>query len=145
MLRNVFHVGMSGVWLMMLSATVGCGGASDTPELATVQGIVTVDGKPTANLLVEFQVKGDGGDSLGTTDASGQYTLTHLSSEAGAAVGEYTVSITRENPGGGPAGGEQGLVAEDPLPAKYNTNSELTATVKSGDNGSIDFKLETGK
>lgn len=129
--------------LLCLSVSLllaGCTGIEE-PDLGQVSGVVKVDGTPTAGLVVLFVPKGEGGTSTGTTDAEGRYELSYKDGVAkGAAIGEHSVRITRSNPGGGPAGGPEGTTVED-LPARYNTNSELTATVKAGENPPIDFDL----
>jgi hypothetical protein len=88
----------------------GCGGG---PGLGNVSGKVTLDGQPLAGALVEFQPS-EGRGSIGSTDAQGVYKLSYT---------ENTMADDEEEqkPGG-------------KIPARYNSQSELTAEVKSGSN-----------
>jgi hypothetical protein len=117
----------------------GCGGGApkDAPNLGHVTGTVKLDGAPLSGANVVF-THTDGRSALGVTDASGKYEPSY-STAKGAVVGENTVRITwtpaREHD-------EAGNVKETgkELPAKYNTESTLKATVKTGEN-TFDFDL----
>ncbi len=122
--------------LMLLStalASVGCWSNSDRPPLGKVSGIITVDGKPAPGLGVSFQPEGLR-PSIGYTDENGRYELTYLRDIKGAAVGTHEVKINR-------IGETEGTPAKG-LPARYNSETELTREVKSGSN-EIDFDLES--
>ncbi len=137
-------------WLAILVSFVlysGCAASLKEPDLGQVKGKVTVDGQPGANLMVTFEPQGSatgkaaaqtGAGSVGTTDAGGNYELTYKGTAKGAAIGTHKVRITSAA-GGGPAGGEK---AAKPLniPAKFNTDSQLTKEVKKGDN-KIDLEI----
>jgi len=72
----------------------GCGGApSDQPDLHSVSGKVTQDGKPLANMMVSFTLQGGGRPATGTTDAEGAYTLTYKEGLDGAPVGTHSVRL----------------------------------------------------
>ncbi len=118
-----------------LLSFAGCaGGESDgTPELGLVTGTVTMDGAPLANVTVTFN-SSDGQASFGTTDAEGKYELTYRGDAKGAKIGDHKVVI--ETPLEAPP--EPGY--KDPIPAKYNSKTTLTAIVKAGEN-TIDFDL----
>ncbi len=124
--------------LLVLAVTfcAGCvgGGSEDLPEMGLVSGTVTMDGTPLANVSVTF-TSTDGQASYGTTDADGKYELTFRGNIKGAKIGEHTVTI--ETPLEAPAGPGY----KDPIPAKYNVKTTLTAIVKEGENPAIDFKL----
>jgi hypothetical protein len=123
-------------WLLLV---LGCSGApSDQPELGLVTGRVTLDGTPLANVWVGFAPP-DGRSSMGLTDKDGRYKLDYLFDTPGAKVGPHTVAITtpREDESGGEVPNFRELV-----PARYNTNTTLTADVKPGQN-KIDFPLTT--
>lgn len=123
---------------------VGCG-SSKQPDLGQVQGTVTMDGSPLANAQVIFSPDG-GRPSTGVTDAAGKYTLTYIRDIKGAKLGAHSVrvetvpAVTSDQavgiaPEGPPAVAER-------IPIKYNTESELRAEVKSGEN-TIDFSLNS--
>lgn len=116
--------------LAMFWGAAGCGGgSSDMPELGTVTGTVTMDGQPLANVTVTF--KPDSGSiSVGRTDEQGHYKLGYNETEKGAKVGKHTVRITTPSDEPGPGGD----APKDPIPAKYNEQSELSADVKAGSN-----------
>lgn len=110
---------------------------SGGPELGSVSGVVTVDDRPLPDATVEFQPP-SGSPSMGLTDSFGKYKLMYTAKRPGAMLGKHLVRITleRANAEGSNTGVPQ------PLPAKYNRNSELTAEVTSGSN-KIDFALKS--
>ncbi|MBR9804015.1 carboxypeptidase regulatory-like domain-containing protein, partial [bacterium] len=71
----------------------GCGGSSDTPDLGSVSGTVTIDGAPASNVTVTFTPVEGGRASTGTTSSSGHYNLVYSPSEAGAVLGQHKVTI----------------------------------------------------
>jgi hypothetical protein len=101
----------------------GCGGG---PGLGNVSGKVTLDGQPLAGALVEFQPS-EGRGSIGSTDAQGVYKLSYTENSQGAVLGKHTVRITM-------ADDEEEQKPGGKIPARYNSQSELTAEVKSGSN-----------
>ena len=120
---------------MMVLCTSGC---NSGPAMGQVGGKVTLDGEPLANAFVEFRPR-EGRPSGATTDASGDYTLQFTAHETGALLGEHTVKITTEGEIEDPETGETTEVPER-VPAKYNTETTLTATVSGGKN-TINFEL----
>lgn len=122
-----------------LLLVAGCGESG--PSLGSVEGTVTLDGQPLANAIVNFEPADEAGNRSsydGQTDESGHYVLHATASRMGAEPGDYTVHITLPKP-----------AADDPraktaakIPAKYNTRSELRATVKDGEN-TFDWPLES--
>jgi hypothetical protein len=129
--------------LLLLIALGGCGSGG----LASVSGTVTLDGKPLANALVNFQPL-DGEDSArasaGTTDAEGRYSLRLvLTNKAGAVVGKHRVSIgTLTTDDTDPPPNKP--LPKDPIPARYNAKSELTFEVPAGGTRTADFALTSG-
>ena len=116
---------------LLLPLAIGCGGGG--ADLSSVEGTVTLDGQPLANAIVNFE-PAEGGAARssydGQTDAKGHYVLHATASQKGAELGDYTVHITLPK-----------LAKDDPnaktaikVPAKYNTQTTLTATVKQGKN-----------
>lgn len=114
----------------------GCGGGGpDTPALGSVNGTVTLDGQPLAEVMVMFQPKAGGRASMGKTDSGGQYTLNFNSETPGAIIGDHTVSIRTpmENPDPN---------KKETIPAVYNRKSMLLEKVNTGEN-KIDFELRS--
>jgi hypothetical protein len=120
-------IGLVGVLLLGL---VGCGKQVEYNN--AVEGTVTLNGKPLANVLVEFVpdppegVKADPSRAL--ADENGHYTLERADGEPGAMVGHHFVVILR---GRGmdrsidEFADEEGAPGRDrrPIPARYTTAS----------------------
>ena len=104
-------------------SSAGCS-SSDSPPLGTVSGNVTLDGKPLTKGHLYFIPKSGGRSSTAELDENGRYQLLYSIDEWGAKADEHTVKISTEGEFGG---GER-------LPPKYNIDSELVVTVKSGSN-----------
>jgi hypothetical protein len=78
-----------------------------------------------------------GTSAVGFTKEDGTYELLYPGDKQGAPVGEYTVSITWiETDEEGPQ--------PPPIPAQYNQETTLSASVESGAN-TFDFNLTTGR
>jgi hypothetical protein len=118
--------------LALLAAVTGCG-KSDRPELGTVAGTVTLDGRPLPSANVIFTPNGPGRTSLGVTDADGKYSLTYLRDIMGANLGRHYVRITTATEENG---------GKELLPAKCHANSELSADVIAGSN-TFDFAVQS--
>lgn len=137
-----------------LSALIGCGGSSETPEvLAPVSGAVLIDGQPLSGVLVSFVAINDtvGTGAYGVTDDAGKFTLTHQSGEPGIEPGQYQINFSRMTmPNGEPVPPDQSAAdvnAEEMIPAKYNTpgpNMLYEEIPPEGKEG-LEFKIETGK
>lgn len=122
----------------VVTLTGGCGRSKPNVPFGSVQGTITLDGKPLAGAAVMFEPK-SGRPSYGTTDTSGAYALMYRGNPWGAIVGHHQVRITTE-----------GLLADSPdaapqvvkerLPKRYHSESTLTAEVAPGKNV-IDFAL----
>jgi hypothetical protein len=86
-----------GCLLFSLVAVVGCGTASDLPPLGSVSGKLTVDGKPAANMSVEFHPDNTAGTkgpmSFGITDGEGKFKLYTGGGQEGAVVGKHVVVV----------------------------------------------------
>lgn len=141
------------LWIVSLSLC-GCGSASDQPELGQVTGTITMDGQPLVATVVVFSPD-NGRPSRGKTDAEGKYELIYIGETRGAKVGHHRVEIAPNEEGEDESEIEAATVGEDVsaptspvkpektrVPARYNTNSELEADVKAGENV-FDFKLES--
>lgn len=123
---------------LSLVGLVGCGGDSN---MGGVTGTVTLDGQPVSDATVNFTPKKAGSPSNGRTDSSGKYELSYSKSKKGAEIGEHTVRVTtfrKANPDA-----ETPITAvPEKIPARYNSKSELTKEVKSGNN-TIDLELKS--
>jgi len=120
--------------------SVGCGGNGvKNPDMGTVSGKVTLDGTSLVGVMVSFEPSGTtpGHPSMAKTDSDGRYTLDYDENVKGAVVGTHDVRITTPQEAPDPTG-----KFKDPVPKKYNTNTELHQEVKPGAN-QIDFELTT--
>jgi hypothetical protein len=133
-------VGMNRVWLAgavgvaaILCAT-GCGG----PDIDTVKvtGKVTVAGQPVKDIIVSLLPDAGGPVSRGITDASGNFTLSTLSSGDGAIPGKYKVSFGVASTGEPPPSDLTTSAATPSIPfnTKYSSaeTSGITADVAAG-------------
>lgn len=114
----------------------GCG-RSDLPQLGDVEGVVTLDGQPFENAMVQFHNEKGGRPGSGITDKNGKYKLQFNEEYTGAKVGPNRVEITTIWPEGEPPPGKK-----DPILPKYNAKSELKEEVKPGKN-TFNFDLKT--
>lgn len=139
--------------VMLVSLLTGCGKSGN---YVPVSGTVYLDDKPLPNVMVTFQpVASSGNDaqgvgSFGMTDASGRYQLevSSLQKQMGALVGKHIVRIATPPPKGGNNDDSDSAATpknkkdfQDPIPARYNTESTLTFEVPPGGTQSADFKL----
>lgn len=124
--------------LMLFSATVGCGKAAEGPATYPVTGVVTLNGTPVSDALVQFTPITTDGATAGAqtnTGADGAFNVKLAlemgkSSKEGLPPGEYRVVVTKlEFPGG------QASLSNPPkntLPPRYATpdTTPLQAIVK---------------
>ncbi|QDT67023.1 carboxypeptidase regulatory-like domain-containing protein [Calycomorphotria hydatis] len=111
--------------LVCVLSILGCG-QSDGPKLGEVDGIVTIDGKPTANLKVLFVPTTGGRTSQGTTNSEGYYQLYYSASKLGAIVGEHEVTISE-------IADNSDANYQPTVPKKY-TDAVKKVTIEGGDN-----------
>lgn len=131
--RAVFQRVFAASVLLMFIAT-GC--APSGPQLGRVEGEVLLDGKPLADVVVEFQPQQAGSPSIGVTDEDGKFQLQFTRDRWGALLGEHTVKIEHD------VDGREGPRSSAAIPVRYNALSELKRTVTTGSNF-FEFKLRT--
>ncbi len=139
-----------GAWLIV-SAVVGCGGAN----IATVSGVVKVDGKPYKDAIVSFQPIGDKGNqnpgrgSAGVTDAAGRYSLDYDGEKPGAIVGKHRVRIFTkfgaEMPADASSESVPGGKFVERIPAEWHDDSTKEFTVPAAGTATADFDIVTKK
>ena len=130
--------------LISLVATVGCGPGSDIPPLGKVSGKLTLDGKPAANMSVEFHPDNSAGTkgpmSFGITDGEGKFSLYTGSGAEGAVVGKHIVVVKcpfrLEGRDGNTAGANtadgfgSSASGEAPAPKPETSKSDCTLALK---------------
>ncbi len=82
-------------WLLGAVLAVGC--SRSGLNLAPVEGVVTIDGKPVADAGVFFTPTDPklGPPAMGTTDAEGKFALSTANHE-GAVIGDHRVAISKD-------------------------------------------------
>lgn len=116
---------------------LGCG-SGNRPEMGTVSGLVTLDGKPVPDAVVRFQPN-SGRGSRAKTNADGYYSLGYVGSAEGALIGEHKVTISTQWMDEDRTTHKM-VSHPETLPARYNSESDLTSTVEAGHN-EINFEL----
>jgi hypothetical protein len=85
-----------GGLMVLASVSTGCQGEPKW-NLAPVEGTVTWDGRPLANMQVVFLADSDAGTvgprASGVTDAAGHYRLRTDNGDDGAVVGKHRVCV----------------------------------------------------
>lgn len=117
---------------------MGCSGRSDLPDLGKVSGTVTIDGKPTADIVVQFSPVEGGRTSTGVTDSSGNYELDYNADTKGAVVGKNKVTLSAQSAAA--SDDQMDLSGSDAIPKKYKDKT-FEFDVQPGSN-TFDIKLE---
>jgi hypothetical protein len=132
----------------VFTALVACGGCGRDTGRAAVAGAVTVDGQPLAKGTIRFVATGDTQGPLAAGEINaGKYSI---DAEQGPVIGEHRVEIFADDSDQLPYdimdpaeyqkhGPFQRPV--QPLPARYNTATTLTATIRADQANKIDFAL----
>lgn len=108
--------------------------------LAEVSGTIRLDGNPLANANVIFESP-DETFSSGRTNGDGKYSLMFNSEQSGVTTGEKVVRIQLgKSFNDGEEEAEPLPADSQELPVSYNSDSQLTATVKAGIQ-TVDFDL----
>lgn len=107
--------------LVVAAATGGCWGRKS--NVASVTGVVTLDGKPVARATVGFQPR-SGRPAYGGTDEQGHYKLFYDFRSAGAVVGTCDVTITTAYED------EEGRRQPERIPKKYFKPGALVVDVE---------------
>ena len=125
----------------VIAALSGCGG--DGRE--AIEGTVTFDGQPLATGQISFlPMSGTKGPTAGAKLKDGAF---NIAADGGTFTGKFRVEITATRPSNRKVmDPESGQMVNAPLqfiPPKYNTQSILTADVKSGEDNSFKFELKS--
>jgi hypothetical protein len=131
--------------LVLLASLAGCGGgATDDLPRQPVSGTVSLDGRPLARGYIQFQPLGEQGVAAGGDVTDGKYGIDLAQ---GPIPGEYKVIISSAGASGPssaeppPPPGAPTMPPPDPIPARYNTESTLTAKVEAGRPNKFDFSM----
>jgi hypothetical protein len=115
----------------------GCGGSSkkSAAPTATVKGVVNLDGHPMATGEITFSIPGEGVKQMPIKDGT-------FSGEASEGKNKVEIALYKDGPPDTtkPTGPPTKV---NVLPARWNTESKLTADVTVG--GANDFKFDITK
>ena len=119
-----------------------CLGGCGKPSRIAVAGTVTLDGKPLDAGYIAMSPQGDtSSPTAGAPITGGKFSVP---SNAGVFAGKFRVEITASRPSGKTVHTSRGVFTnpdEQYLPVRYNSQSELTADVKSDGPNSLKFDL----
>jgi hypothetical protein len=118
----------------------GC--SSSGPEIAYVEGRVTMDGKPLSDATVVF-VPENGRPSGATTDEDGRYVLNFAQGRKGAIPGNSSVRIMTMRDADQDEEGNSIPARKETVPARYNTDTTLTFDVEPKKKNVANFELES--
>lgn len=149
-MRRLLQPGVSawslfvGLSCCLLTLTVGCSSQQAGPVTSAVRGRVTLDGKPLDQALIAFVPIDDtvGPRAVGLIEF-GEYAL---EPPQGPVAGSMRVEITRVPEEDEPLPGQKfegPKVLGTPIPARYNSQTQLKATIQEGENDGVDFQLTT--
>ncbi|MDB5387095.1 MAG: hypothetical protein JWM11_2741 [Planctomycetaceae bacterium] len=140
MIKSQCPKGRLTYWVCCVALSLGltgCGssGPAADPNLVSVTGNVTIDGKPLKTGEISFVSADTPGVGFGgKIDSSGNYVLMHTATAKGAVPGNYKVRFSALD--GIPTMGEKGELSKPKslIPEKYNSpeTSGETATVEKG-------------
>ena len=129
-----------GACLLVLGC-LGCGPGG--PEIASVEGTVTLDGEPLPNASVVF-VPENGRPAGATTDSQGHYVLTFSEGREGAMLGKNKVRISTARDPSETPDGERIPAVPETITMQYNAQTTLEFTVEPGKKNIADFELTSG-
>jgi hypothetical protein len=128
-------------------ATTGCSSSKDDLPREPVAGTVTMDGKPLPEAAIQFTPTGE-------TKATGAVAKVEdgkfsIPREEGLVPGTYMVSIShaeqeeiKSKKAVGPLS-KSTKMGKEQIPARFNTQSKLTAEIKKGGVSDLSYPLES--
>jgi hypothetical protein len=142
------------VLIAVMLVVAGCSGSGDNLPREAISGVVTLDGQPLADGMIQFSPPQQGVENTtsgGSPIKGGRFSIDQ---EKGLVPGLYTVSIFAAgkragadpaNKGQPGAGGNKGTdVAKELIPARYNSQTELKHEIKKGgSNDNLKFDLKS--
>jgi len=127
---------------LCLCVFAGCG--SSGPEIASVSGRVTMDGKPLAHATIVFSPE-NGRPAGARTDENGNYVLNYTEGRQGAIPGKNTIQITTVRDAEKDENGKTVVPgSKEMVPMEYNAASMLTFTVEPKKKNVANFDLKSG-
>lgn len=124
------HYRNTGFISLLFCITLVLTSCGDDPAPAKVTGTITLAGVPVPGAEIVFVPDNGARTSYGSTDSAGRYELRFTPRLKGAAVGTHRVTI--QTGPSEPSTEPDDFNVPETIPARYNSASELTATLKSG-------------
>jgi hypothetical protein len=136
LMNSTFAKTMRRVGLLICLLPAGCG-ARPAAINDKVEGSVTIDGAPLAQVMVQFIPDAGPGvtapASTGFTDAEGRYQLTYDRQKTGAAVGKHRVVLLQGRAGVNPDDPQAPVTPPPPgprLPQEYALSGQTPLRVE---------------
>lgn len=127
--------------IILTIACIGCGPGG--PDIASVEGDVTLDGKPLPNASVVF-IPENGRPAGATTDSNGHYVLNFSGGRQGSLPGKNKVRISTARDAGVDKAGDPTPGSPEQIPMKYNAQTTLEFKVLPNQANVANFDLESG-
>jgi hypothetical protein len=130
------------IGLAALCLLVGC---TRSDERQSIQGAVTLDGKPMEKGQITFVPQaGTKGPTAGAEIVGGKFAIP---AAGGPFAGQFRVEITASRPGGKKVAdrftGKPVDAYEQFIPGKFNADSQLSADVKAGAANRLEFAVKS--
>jgi hypothetical protein len=139
--RVGFAAGRTGGWLLAaLVLAAGCGG--DALGRRAITGKVMLDGQPIKRGSIRFEPLAKTGVAGGGVIVDGAY---RVPAERGLSPGKYRVSISapKTDATAPPTMENEGPPAEEQVPPRYNSQSDLQIEIEPSGKTEFDFDLKT--
>ena len=118
---NLWCVRRLGV-CSILALLLGC----NNSPLVSIEGTVTLDGKPLEDAGIMFQPDAGGVPATGTSDAQGKFTLT-TGNDPGATPGINKVAVSKPLNNPASASAEEGVIVDVKLATPVRYASPMTS------------------
>lgn len=132
------------VGLVSLIIALGAGCSSRGPEIAYVEGRVTLDGEPLVGATIVF-VPENGRPSGAATGADGKYVLNFANGRKGAVPGTNTVRIMTLRDADQDDNGRSIPGRPETVPAHYNSETTLSFEVEPKTKNVANFDLHSSR
>lgn len=135
---------LSVIGVVSLVISLGAGCVSGGPEIAYVEGRITLDGEPLVGATIVFVPK-NGRPSGAATGADGKYVLNFANGRKGAVPGTNTVRIMTLRDADQDENGKSIPGRPETVPAEYNSETTLSFEVEPKKKNIANFELHSSK
>jgi hypothetical protein len=130
--------------VIFMLCIVGCTN-NNSMKITPASGVLTQNGKPLADVRIEFRKIDTGSLSFAETDSQGRFKLVHTHGKNGAEIGKYLVSIFRKSkplpvPAGQPTPSEPQMTPEEQISMTNQTPIEIEIKESGTNEFVIDIK-----